>query len=401
MNIVDCCAVVPFFAVLALRATDVGAVLGVVRTIRLVRLFRIFKLGRHSASLQLMMVAMSNSVQALGVLVFFLSIGCVLFSSLIFHVEKLSCPDRDELASTIISGNYTQLDLYWSECHADRKTQFGLCCNEDDAPLDFPSISAAFWWSIVTMTTVGFGDVYPRTAQGKIIGAMTMLAGILLLALPIALIGAKFQDAYDNFAGKAKGEMERERVAKAQLRPSLMNMSRRMRKLKFQDQKMSQIANDLGKDLEEADTMRKELATFEDQEAEMQCAILDSMEVVLKQCAHLADKAQATKEKRLREEAAVQGSLGRLSRGSSGLGRGSSRSLISCSRSLSSLAAGESVGADVNLQGTLSGGAAPSTAINVPPSVPGAVVSTNIVEEEDRAAGLRRDSYRISQIFIG
>ena len=47
------------------------------------------------------------------------------------------------------------------------------------------------------MSTVGYGDVTPRTDLGRLAGAVTMCSGILLFALPIALIGARFQEAYN------------------------------------------------------------------------------------------------------------------------------------------------------------------------------------------------------------
>jgi hypothetical protein len=81
---------------------------------------------------------------------------------------------------------------------------FGLCCDDYGAPLDFLSIVAASWWTIVTMTTVGYGDVVPRTALGRVVGALAMLSGILLIALPVSVIGAKFTEAYEEFVeGKA------------------------------------------------------------------------------------------------------------------------------------------------------------------------------------------------------
>jgi len=57
----------------------------------------------------------------------------------------------------------------------------------------FGSIPRIFWWAIVTMTTVGFGDCYPVSTGGKLLSMMTMVLGVLILALPITVIGSNFQ----------------------------------------------------------------------------------------------------------------------------------------------------------------------------------------------------------------
>ena len=57
----------------------------------------------------------------------------------------------------------------------------------------FGTIPRAFWWSVVTITTVGYGDCYPITLPGKIVCIFTMLAGILMIALPITVVGSNFQ----------------------------------------------------------------------------------------------------------------------------------------------------------------------------------------------------------------
>merc|ERR1719424_900212 len=93
--------------------------------------------------------------------------GVVLFSSALYYLEKLSCPELETLSRT-------QFLLYEGECHDDfnrgYSPSFGLCCTEESSPNDFPSVVAAFWWSLVTMTSVGYGEVYPRTTLGKCVG---------------------------------------------------------------------------------------------------------------------------------------------------------------------------------------------------------------------------------------
>merc|ERR1719159_159088 len=60
----------------------------------------------------------------------------------------------------------------------------------------FQSIPEASWWAITTMTTVGYGDTYPITNWGRFIGGLTMIIGILCVALPTTVLGVQFSDAF-------------------------------------------------------------------------------------------------------------------------------------------------------------------------------------------------------------
>jgi voltage-gated potassium channel len=60
----------------------------------------------------------------------------------------------------------------------------------DAQPEKFSSIPDAMWWGVVTLSTVGYGDVYPITPVGKIIGAIVALSGIALFALPAGILVA-------------------------------------------------------------------------------------------------------------------------------------------------------------------------------------------------------------------
>merc|ERR1711988_332451 len=57
----------------------------------------------------------------------------------------------------------------------------------------FGTIPRSFWWAVVTMTTVGYGDCYPVSTPGKMLAMVTMLIGVLILALPITVVGFNFQ----------------------------------------------------------------------------------------------------------------------------------------------------------------------------------------------------------------
>jgi hypothetical protein len=124
------------------------------RVFRLVRVFRIFKLSRHSKGLQVLGKTLKASVQELGLLVFFLIIGVVLFSASMYFAELGEPNSR------------------------------------------FSSIPDAFWWGIVTMTTLGYGDKVPKGFAGKIVGSFCAIAGVLTLALPVPVIVSNFNYFY-------------------------------------------------------------------------------------------------------------------------------------------------------------------------------------------------------------
>ena len=73
----------------------------------------------------------------------------------------------------------------------------------NDQPEVFPSIPATMWWSVVTLTTVGYGDTYPVTAIGQTIAAIIAILGIGMFALPAGILGAGFVEALEKRRGEA------------------------------------------------------------------------------------------------------------------------------------------------------------------------------------------------------
>ena len=156
LNIIDLVAILPFFISFALQSNSNVSSLAILRALRLVRVFRIFKLSRYSKGLRILGLTMKASLTELGLLAFFLAVGVILFSSAIYFAEL------------------------------------------DDNGDVFRSIPHAFWWSVVTMTTVGYGDMFPITLGGKIIGSLCAFTGILAIALPVPVIVANFEHFYHN-----------------------------------------------------------------------------------------------------------------------------------------------------------------------------------------------------------
>lgn len=68
----------------------------------------------------------------------------------------------------------------------------------------FNSVPSAFWWVVVTSTTVGYGDMYPTSIGGKTVATICMILGVLALALPVSVIGANFSEIYQKNAADEK-----------------------------------------------------------------------------------------------------------------------------------------------------------------------------------------------------
>ncbi|XP_077155609.1 potassium voltage-gated channel subfamily A member 10 [Ranitomeya variabilis] len=161
MNIIDIVSIIPYFVTLitevAKETADNGQQnmsLAILRIVRLVRVFRIFKLSRHSKGLQILGQTLKASMRELGLLIFFLFIGVILFSSAVYFAEV------------------------------------------DEPKSQFISIPDGFWWAVVTMTTVGYGDMCPITLGGKVVGTMCAIAGVLTIALPVPVIVSNFNYFY-------------------------------------------------------------------------------------------------------------------------------------------------------------------------------------------------------------
>merc|ERR1719165_23520 len=79
----------------------------------------------------------------------------------------------------------------------------------------YKSIPHSFWWSIVSMTTTGFGDEVPETIVGKFFAIIAMCFGILLIALPVAIVGSKFQEAFAQMENEQRLQREGRAAAAA------------------------------------------------------------------------------------------------------------------------------------------------------------------------------------------
>jgi hypothetical protein len=85
----------------------------------------------------------------------------------------------------------------------------------DGTHTPFETIFTTMWWCVVTMTTVGYGDLYPTTPVGQIIATITMFWGLIVLSLPITIIGANFDEEYREMRRREHVELVRKKKEQA------------------------------------------------------------------------------------------------------------------------------------------------------------------------------------------
>jgi voltage-gated potassium channel len=148
LALIDLLAILPFF-LQAVMVLD----LRLVRMVRLLRLFQLFKMGRYVKSLRVLGHVVWEKRDELQVVAIVLFIMLVITSSLMYFVEHEAQPEA------------------------------------------FSSIPAAMWWGIVTLTTVGYGDVYPITPLGRFLGTVIAVLGVGMFALPAGILSSGFVEA--------------------------------------------------------------------------------------------------------------------------------------------------------------------------------------------------------------
>ncbi|XP_048864458.1 potassium voltage-gated channel subfamily C member 2-like isoform X3 [Brienomyrus brachyistius] len=174
LNIIDFVAILPFYLEVGLSGLSSKAakdVLGFLRVVRFVRILRIFKLTRHFVGLRVLGHTLRASVNEFLLLIIFLALGVLIFATMIYYAERIGANPNDLTAS-----DHTH----------------------------FKNIPIGFWWAVVTMTTLGYGDMYPQTWSGMLVGALCALAGVLTIAMPVPVIVNNFGMYYSLAMAKQK-----------------------------------------------------------------------------------------------------------------------------------------------------------------------------------------------------
>ncbi|XP_057180669.1 potassium voltage-gated channel subfamily C member 2 isoform X3 [Triplophysa rosa] len=174
LNIIDFVAILPFYLEVGLSGLSSKAakdVLGFLRVVRFVRILRIFKLTRHFMGLRVLGHTLRASTNEFLLLIIFLALGVLIFATMIYYAERIGASPNDPTAS-----HHTM----------------------------FKNIPIGFWWAVVTMTTLGYGDMYPQTWSGMVVGALCALAGVLTIAMPVPVIVNNFGMYYSLAMAKQK-----------------------------------------------------------------------------------------------------------------------------------------------------------------------------------------------------
>merc|ERR1711871_58849 len=164
--VIDALAIVPFYVSLFLDNISVLTLLASVRMLRLL------KVVRHFDGTLIFVRAIRKSFKALTVPALFTVIMALVFASLLYYIEKAGAEGQG-------------LD------------QVGSFSSEADVAA-FRSIPEAVWFMFATFTTVGYGDVSPNTNTGRLLVSICMIIGVLLMAMPLAIVGSNFVQVWDD-----------------------------------------------------------------------------------------------------------------------------------------------------------------------------------------------------------
>ena len=175
MAIVDLIAVLPFYLGMLFNIDT--------RLLRVLRLFRIFKLSRHFSAMSVLLTVIRTELPTLVSAIFIMLVLVVLASAGMFLVERNVQPDT------------------------------------------FGTIPRAMWWATITLTTVGYGDVIPVTAAGKVLGIFITILGVGMAALPAGIIASGFnrevhrrRETYRSLVREALSDGELDNAERKRLR---------------------------------------------------------------------------------------------------------------------------------------------------------------------------------------
>ena len=172
MNVVDILSLLPFYVKLIFKAVHSAnkyssSFVKVIVVLRVFRIFRVMRLLRHYKGLQVLVLTLKHSWKEFLLLAVYVIISGILYGSLIYFANE----------------------------------------NED-----FSSIPKCFWWALITMTTVGYGDMYPTTNLGYVVGAFCAINGVLVIAFTIPTLVNNFLLFYNHIEYRKPALLQSEKL---------------------------------------------------------------------------------------------------------------------------------------------------------------------------------------------
>ena len=178
LNWLDFLAILPFFVMITTNyltenpaaedrdqaeTVDKGQIVAL-KVLRLMRVIRLLKLAKHSEQLVLIVTVVKRSGNEMSIMALLWVISSVTFGSIMYYAEN------------------------------------------EHPNSDMKSITASCWWTIVTMSTVGYGDKAPQSNIGRVLGSCVVFLSMVFMALPMTLIVGKFSAAYDEMQNNKEQE---------------------------------------------------------------------------------------------------------------------------------------------------------------------------------------------------
>ena len=165
MNIFDTGAILPFYIIIGVvyvtgscaDSNRSGTSVVFLRVLRLFRAFRIFKLTKHSRGMQILGMTIKKSLEELYLFGMFMAIAVIFFSAAIYYADMF-----------------------------------------DTGSENIASIPDGFWLTIITMCTVGYGDVTPEGLVGKLVGSVCVVSGVITIALLVPVVVSNFSNYYSH-----------------------------------------------------------------------------------------------------------------------------------------------------------------------------------------------------------
>jgi len=146
--LLDFIVILPFILSLGIEDTPV------LRVVRLMRILTLARLGGYSDAARMLFAALHSRRHELALSLTVAFLALIISASLLYRVEGEAQPDA------------------------------------------FGSIPRAMWWSVVTLTTIGYGDVYPTTVLGRVAGGLVAVCAIGVIAMPTGILAAAFSEAF-------------------------------------------------------------------------------------------------------------------------------------------------------------------------------------------------------------